>query len=150
MPRIAMISDYCFSDLASMTKEEREQGVNQRKMWKLIASDFEAQKNDPLLFPAKASDEILEKMPPTIIWEDEFDFYITETTRMANRMRAAGRLLELAVLPGGMHGSEMMPGTECFKVGMDALKLAIKEYLLPTKKIPRVISKNLFNFQPKG
>ena len=36
----------------------------QRKMWKLIATDLKAQHSDPLLFPGKASDELLEKMPP--------------------------------------------------------------------------------------
>ena len=36
---------------------------------------------DPLLFPGKASEELLAKMPPTIIWEEEFDMYITPATR---------------------------------------------------------------------
>ena len=48
----------------------------QREIWKLIAADMEKQKQDPLLFPGKASNELLKKFPPTIIWEAEFDMYI--------------------------------------------------------------------------
>ena len=38
---------------------------------------------DPLLFPAKASEDLLRKFPPTVVFEVEFDFYITEATRFA-------------------------------------------------------------------
>ena len=131
MPNIPMISDYCFSDPAGMTKEEKQDYFNLRRLWKnLIASDFEKQKSDPILFPAKASDELLEKMPPTIIWSAEFDMFLTETLRMANRLRACGRLLELAILPGIKHASNLNPDFNCYRWGMDAYKLAVKEYLL--------------------
>ena len=69
------------------------------------------------------------KFPPTIIWEAEFDMYITEATRMAFKLRAAGRLLEFVVIPGSKHGSYIMPGIKSFKVHNDALKLALEEYL---------------------
>ncbi len=59
----------------------------------------------------------------------EFDPFITEATRMANRMRAAGRLLEFPVVPGGQHGSELGAGTQYFINAMEAYKLALKEYL---------------------
>ena len=42
--------------------------------------------NDALLYPGKADDETLRKMPPTIMWEDEFDMYITEATRKEERL----------------------------------------------------------------
>ena len=38
-------------------------------------------KKNPLLYPGKADEETLSKMPPTIVWEAEFDIYITEATR---------------------------------------------------------------------
>ena len=47
-----------------------------------------------------ADDETLEKFPPTIVWENEFDMFLTEATRLANRLRRLGRLLELRVQPG--------------------------------------------------
>jgi hypothetical protein len=47
----------------------------------IVFQDLEQQKSDPLLFPAKASPELLQRMPYTVIIEAEFDFYLTETTR---------------------------------------------------------------------
>ena len=46
--------------------------------------DMDEQKADPYLFPAKASEELLRRMPNTVIIEAEFDFYLTETTRPVN------------------------------------------------------------------
>ena len=103
----------------------------QRKMWKLIAADLEAQHSDPLLWPGKASDELLAKMPPTVMFEDEFDCYIIEAGRFARRLRAAGRLLEYVEFPGCTHGMHMFPWAEKeFKMGMDAYKKIMKEYLI--------------------
>ena len=44
---------------------------------------IEAARKDALLYPGKADEETLKKMPPTIIWEAEFDIYITEAQRNA-------------------------------------------------------------------
>ena len=128
-PCIPMVDDYCFSDPLAMTVEEREWYASMRKNWNLIANDFEVQKNDPLLFPGKASDELLEKFPPTIMEECEFDMFITEATRITNRIRRAGRLLEFIVVPGAKHGSPMNPALKCFKTATDAKKLAFQHYL---------------------
>ena len=86
-------------------------------------------KNDPLLFPGKASDQILENMPPTIVWEAEFDMFINEATRLANRLQSAGRLLEFVVFPGQRHGSPLNPKYKCHQVVFDAYALAIDNYL---------------------
>ena len=83
--------------MAAMTKFEREHAPGQQKIWRLIAGpgvrvvvgnsvidmldQFEEMSADALLYPGKADEETLRKMPPTIIWEDEFDIYITEATR---------------------------------------------------------------------
>lgn len=129
LPGIPMVDDYCFSDLAAMTNEERDTAPMMRAVWKMIAADMEKQKTDPLLFPGKAAPELLEKFPPTIIVEAEFDMFITEATRMAYKLRAAGRLLEFMVIPGSKHGSAMFPAFKCFKTGSEAMKLAFQEYL---------------------
>ena len=129
IPNIPMVDDYVFSDPLAMTKEEKEHNPGMRKTWYLIAADFEVQKSDPLLFPGKASDELLEKFPPTIIEESEFDMFITEATRIANRLRSAGRLLELIVIPGAKHGSTLDSELKCFKTAMDAKKLAFQHYV---------------------
>merc|ERR1711936_1391284 len=132
IPTIPMVSDYSFSDPAAMTNEEREMAIGQRKIWRLIAGpDVDPEKStDPLLYPAKASDEILSKVPPTIVWENEFDLYITEATRFASRLRACGRLLEFVVIPGAKHGSGFAPFHAVFKVEREAWRLAIQEYLI--------------------
>jgi len=130
IPGIAMISDLCFSDPAAMTKEERDNAYVMRKTWQCIADNFEVQRSDPLLFPAKASDEIIAKMPPTVIWEMEFDLFITENTRMAHRMRRMGRLLEFCVQPGMDHTSAAFPGTKGMDDNKRDYKLLIQEYLL--------------------
>ena len=130
MPCIPMVDDYCFSDIAAMTEEEKESCLFNRRIWKeLIAEDFEKQKSDPLLFPGKASDELLKKFVPTVMEEVEFDQYITEATRLANRLRRAGRLLDEIVVPGARHSSTHVPSFKCFQVAMDARKLAFQHYL---------------------
>ena len=129
IPNIPMVDDYAFSDPLAMTNEEKENNPTMRKIWKLIAADFEAQKSDPLLFPGKASDELLKKFPPTIMEESEFDMFITEATRLANRLRSAGRLLEFIVIPGAKHGSTMVAGFNCFKTATDAKKLIFQHYV---------------------
>ena len=70
-----------------------------RKIRMMISEDFEKQRSGPLLFPDKAGDDMLERLPPTIIWEQDFDMFITEAGRMTKRMRAERRLLEFVVLP---------------------------------------------------
>ena len=130
IPGVPMVDDYCFSDPLAMTLEERKAHLSVRKIWKdLVASDFEQQKNDPHLFPGKASKELLEKFPPTIILESEFDHFITEASRLANRLRRAGRLLEFVVFPGANHMSSYMPGTQGNTVLVDTMKTIVKEYV---------------------
>jgi len=125
-----MISDYGWSDTDAMTVEERacvKLGI--KLMWKYIAKDLDAQWSDPLLFPSKASDELIKKMPPTVIISAEFDIFLTETERMARRMRQNGRLLELISIPGITHGNYMDPSLTCYKTFHDSYKLAVDEYV---------------------
>lgn len=130
MPAVPMVDDYCFSDPLPMTKEERQAHGSMRKVWgDLIAADFEEQKSSPYLFPGKASEELLEKFPPTIILESEFDMFITEASRLANRLRRAGRLLEFVVIPGGTHMSIWVPGTKTNNDLKDTIKTIAKEYI---------------------
>ena len=93
-------------DREAITKEERENAVLMRKIWKLISAGWEMQKKDPLLFPDKTNEKMLMKMPPTVMITGEFDIFLTETSRMATKLRVAGRLLELVVFPGVKHSSK--------------------------------------------
>ena len=82
IPIIPMLDDYEFTSKESMTKEEAENALGMTLIWKAIAGpDFESKRSDPMLFPGKASEQLLSKMPPTVMWESEFDFYITPATR---------------------------------------------------------------------
>ena len=129
IPGIPMVDDYLFSDTQAMTKEEQNEALMMRKIWKCIAMDLDAQKNDPLLFPGKASDEILENFPPTIINEVEFDMFITEATRLANRLRRAGKLLEFIIIPGAIHGAGLVQDLKCSKLFNESMKTVFREYL---------------------
>jgi hypothetical protein len=42
---------------------------------------------DALLYPGKADDEALRNMPPTIIWEDDFDIFTKEATRKETQIQ---------------------------------------------------------------
>ena len=131
LPGIPMIDDYLLGDPKSMTREERQSSGSNGIAWRCLATNLEEQRKngDPLLFPAKADDELLAKMPPTIIWEIEFDVFITEATRMARRLRAAGRLLELYICPGMTHGAESDPTLEIVAKMIQDYKLALETYL---------------------
>lgn len=126
MPIVPMIDDDSFhlTNMLSITN------VGLRKIWKLIAQDIKKQKDDPLLFPGKASNEILQNMPPTIIWEAEFDMFIKENTRIAKRLQTTGRLLEFVVFPGLTHGSWINPRSKCHELVFDAYALATQKYLI--------------------
>merc|ERR1711971_1395328 len=132
IPVIPMLDDYEFTCKLSMTKEEAESALMMQKIWHAIAGpDFESKRQDPLLFPGKASPELLAKMPPALVWEDEFDMYITPATRSAHKLRTAGRLLEFVCIPGAKHGSGMMPQfSAIWKLSREAWRVAIQEYLV--------------------
>jgi len=132
VPVIPMVDDYAWTDPLSMTREEMEMAIPMKAVYNAIATDLDAQRAscDPLLFPAKASEELLRKFPPTVVVEVEFDFYITESTRFARRLRAAGRLLELVVVPGLGHGQAIEPRFQKFHEMAAILKQLVKEYLV--------------------
>ena len=91
IPAIPMLDYYEFSGTETMTTEEAESVMMMQKIWEGIGGqEFRAKReaSDPLLFPAKTSAELVAAMPPTIVWEEEFDMYITAATMFAARLRA--------------------------------------------------------------
>jgi len=130
IPCIPMVDDYLFGDIAAMTNEESNNAIMMRMVWNALAEDLKAQAQDPLLFPGKASNEILEKFPPTVMFEVEFDMFITEATRFANRLRAAGRLLDMVVVPGIGHADATDPKYKKFWEQNDIREKIVKEYLI--------------------
>jgi len=125
-----MLDDYSFGDESLMTFEEKEAASVQRAFWESIAVDLKEQAQDPLLFPGKASKEILGQFPPTIIFQVEFGSNITESTRLARRLRAAGRLLELVVQPGMDQSRGHYSKFAKFHESQEILKKIVVNYLL--------------------
>ena len=135
IPETPMCSAYCFSDTKSMSKEERENSCVMKRVWRLLANDLSNDSNDPALFPDTAKDKLLMKMSPTIIISGEFDIFLTETTRFANRLRSAGRLLEYVVFPGAKHSSNWYPKNKnSFALRQNTLKSIFNEYLFDFQK----------------
>ena len=50
--------------------------------------------------------------------------------RFASKLRAAGRLLELVVIPGAKHGSGIQPHFNVWRLEREAWRFAIQEYLV--------------------
>ena len=128
-PAIPMVDDYAFSDPGAMTLEENDSHAVMRQVWRMIAADLDEQSGDALLYPGKASDEILAKFPPTVVLVGEFDMFITETTRLARRLSRAGRLLEFVVFPGATHHVCLWPAFRIGEMFDGTLKKVLEEYL---------------------
>ena len=126
---ISMVCDYSFSDPGAMMTNERRVHTIIRAMWRQIAADFDKQRQDAMLFPGKASDEILAKFPPTVMLEGEFDMFLTENSRFAARLREAGKLLEFVVFPGARHETVLFPDFRTGEVFNGTVKKVFEEYL---------------------
>jgi len=135
IPIIAQISSYCYGPTGGMTKQELESNGLMKAVWRVVAGtdNIEEKFDDPFFFPGDVSDDIIAMMPPTIIWEAEFDIFITENFRFANKLRSAGRLLEFVVIPGGKHGSDLDPSKRCFETNQEAMRVAVQEYLVKSE-----------------
>ena len=128
-PSICMVDDYCFSDPGAMMLEERNNHMVMRRVWQMIAADITQQAEDPLLYPGKSTDVLLARFPPTIIIEGEFDMFFTSSSRLATRLRRAGRLLEFVVLPGVTHAVCLFPSFRMSEMFNGTIKQALQAYL---------------------
>lgn len=73
-------------------------------MYKLHATDFENQKNDCQLYPGLVPDKLLCKFPPVAIYTSEFDFYLRDNKKFAERCKAQGKLFDISIMDGTIHG----------------------------------------------
>ena len=80
--------------------------------YKLLSTDWDKQQNDDLLFPGRASDEILKKYPPCVVWTSEFDFLRRDNEVLAERFKKLGKLAEISHMPGVIHGFHQMGDPE--------------------------------------
>jgi len=124
-----------------MTDEERLQAPMVAAVWKHLSGkeakeeEMEGKelkkekegKKDSLLYPGRAPWEVFHLLPPTLAIDYEFSPTLTGSTRLATRIRAAGRLLEHAVIPGtGLAFAVGGPDNVQFGLAMDAIQKAVK------------------------
>ena len=76
----------------------------QTAVFKLHATNFEAQKNDDQLYPGKLSDKMMKKLPMMAVFTSEFDFYRRDCLKYADRLKKAGKLIDISDMPGVIHG----------------------------------------------
>jgi len=81
-------------------------------MYKMLATNYDGQKNDTDLYPGKVSDDLLKKVPPFAVWTSEFDEYRRDNVKIAERGKACGKLLDISDMPGVMHNYQASSYTE--------------------------------------
>ena len=86
--------------------------------FQLNAHDWEKQyaEKDPMLFPGRMSDEDVAKLPMTIVSTGEFDKFGRDAIAFADRLKKAGRLLELSNMGGAVADYEQNWDTEPSKL----------------------------------
>lgn len=79
-------------------------------IYKLHATDFEkqTQANDDQLYPGKVDAKLLQMFPPTCVFTSEFDFLRRDNEKFADRLKKVGRLVDVSLMPGVMHGYQLM------------------------------------------
>ena len=108
---IPMISDFYVRTppIKDFRKTELSYKDSHTMEQKLLATDWEKQvkERDPDLFPGLMSDELLQKVPPTIVMSREFCFLRRGAEEYADRLKAKGKLLEYYIMPGTHHYSQI-------------------------------------------
>ena len=104
---VAQIFDYFFTEPVENMKQVEVDTIQESQTVIDWMTGGQAQlhldNKNPLLFPGLASDELLASYPPFLIVEEEFDNYRTPSERLAERLKAVGKLLEYVCYPGTAH-----------------------------------------------
>ena len=110
MPMCGMMCEYFVGEsVDKMNKEEAASFTYDQPFIRESVAGGKAEceralrENNANIFPTMASNDVLLWFPPALIWQAEFDCFITANRRFAQRLDAAGRLLELVVHPGVNH-----------------------------------------------
>ena len=77
---------------------------------RMVSGDPDGGKNDPTIWTNLMGDTLAKKVPPTIIYTLEFDFYRRMAEESAELYRRNGKLLDYGVLSGVYHGHFMSYG----------------------------------------
>lgn len=100
---------------------------------------------DPILFPGLMPVECLQKMPPTIVTTGEFDFMRKDALAIIEKLRKAGRLLDVLDMPGASHAQEQkVNDASALLSEIETIRIWNKFVLGEEQKLRPAISKNLF------
>lgn len=79
-----VMADEPYGNLANYEKFDQD---TQHGIFSLLATDMEAQKDDPQLYPGKMPLDSLKMMPPTIVTTGEFDFLRRDALFLIERLK---------------------------------------------------------------
>jgi len=111
IPVIPMGGDYLVKTSPKERKLITQVTMNdiQETKYKFLAENLEKQNDDPYIYPMKMTNEILGKLPPTLLITTEFDFYLNDTKKFAKRLRKNDKLLDLIIIPKATHVFQFLP-----------------------------------------
>lgn len=98
-----MLQDEAFGNLKNFEKFHQD---SQFGIFNLLATNFEAQQEDPVLYPAKMNIQDLKQLPPTVVCTGEFDFLRRESQFLIPRLKQANRLVDVLDMPQTFHSYE--------------------------------------------
>jgi len=79
--------------------------------WTHSTNDYEKETRENLyMFPGKASLAQVKKLPPTVVFTAEFDFYRVDAIDIAEKLQKAGKLLDFGDYGGCDHGFQFTSG----------------------------------------
>lgn len=84
----------------------------QRSFYQHMSTDFDAQKDDPLIYPCTMDAATLLKLPPTAIFTGEFDAFRRDADAFAARLASVGRLADFCIHPGLNHDAPVAASPE--------------------------------------
>jgi len=79
--------------------------------WTYTTNDYEKETRENLyMFPGKASLAQIKKLPPTVVFTAEFDFYRADALEIAEKLQKVGKLLDFGDYGGCDHGFQFTSG----------------------------------------
>ena len=119
-----------YKDLNEYEKLYREEF---KFYFKSLATDLRQQQKDgdSILFPGKMDNEVIQRLPQTVLITSEFDCFRRDTQEFKEKLEKAGKLADFKIYPGVGHG--FMHYNEL---------LQTKQY---TKDLQAILKKNVVN-----
>jgi acetyl esterase/lipase len=85
--------------------------------------------NNPYVFTSNMPLELMSKVPPTVLFTAEFDFFRIMCERVRPKYEEAGTLLDYGMMKGTTHGGSFVPGSSRFDAMFTSLNPLVEEFL---------------------